>query len=452
MRTSRRLWNLTPALATGLLALLPGRAIAQGQPRPAQAAAPVTATAPAEKKPPFHRFLISVKNNYFPAGNPQNIYPTQIRTFVSRYTVPECPIAWRVQMNTLHGGKQDDVEIVSIENGKMTIFLTPTRGMGLTAVVRDNVRIGWNSPIQEIVNPRYINLNNRGGLGWLDGFTEMMCRCGLEWNGHPGQDSFTGPNGAETKQDLTLHGRIANLPAQEVELIALREPPYTITIRARVDEKMFHGPKLELQTELSTEPGSNTFRIRDVVINRGSKSQEFQMLYHANFGPPILEEGAKLLTPIERITPFNDHAASGLDTFDTFAGPTAGFVEQVYCIRPKADVNGRTLAVLRDRAGGRAVSIRYATKELPFLTLWKNTESLEDGYVTGIEPGTNFPNNRLIERAHGRVPVLKPGEGYAMSLEFGVHFGESEIGPVVDEVARIQGDTRPVVDQQPEKK
>jgi len=441
-------WNSSVAV---LLGLHPSPGFSQTQPQ-AQPAQPQAASPTAEKKPPFHRMLISVKNNYYPARDQQNILPAQIRMFASRYTVPECPIPWRVQMNTLHGGKQDDVEIISIENGKMTIFLTPTRGMGLTAVVRDEVRVGWDSPIKNMVNPKFINLNNRGGLGWLEGFNEMMCRCGIEWNGHPGQDRFTDTNGAETTLDLTLHGRIANLPAQEVEFIALREPPYTLTIRGRVDEMMFHGPKLELYTELSTEPNSNTFRIRDMVVNRGAQPQEIQMLYHSNFGAPILEEGAKFLAPLERITPFNDHAATGLDTFDTFAGPTPGFVEQVYCMKPKADADGRTLAMLRDKSGKRAVAIRFATAELPYLTLWKNTEAVEDGYVTGIEPGTNYPNNRRIEREHGRVPILKPGGQYAMALEFGVYLGEAEIKPVVDEIVRIQGDTRPIAAKQPEKK
>ena len=176
------------------------------------------------------------------------------------------------------------------------------------------------------------------------------------------------------------------------------------------------------------------------------------MLYHSNFGPPILEEGAKFLAPLERITPFNDHAALGLETFDTFDKPTPGFVEQVYCMKPKADADGRTLALLRDKAGKRAVSIRYATAQLPYLTLWKNTEALEDGYVTGIEPGTNYPNNRRVEREKGRVPVLKPGANHTMALEYGIHFGDAEIKPVVDEIARIQGDTKPIIDPHPEKK
>jgi hypothetical protein len=30
--------------------------------------------------------------------------------------------------------------------------------------------------------------NGRGGPGWLEGFNELVTRCGYEWVGHPGMD------------------------------------------------------------------------------------------------------------------------------------------------------------------------------------------------------------------------------------------------------------------------
>ena len=45
------------------------------------------------------------------------------------------------------------------------------------------------SPVEEIVHPKYIDLESRGGLGWLEGFNEWMVRCGLEFAGHPGEDT-----------------------------------------------------------------------------------------------------------------------------------------------------------------------------------------------------------------------------------------------------------------------
>src|SRR6516162_5759605 len=88
--------------------------------------------------------------------------------------------------------------------------------------------------------------------------------------------------GEEATMDLTLHGKIANIPASEVEVVIDAAPPHRIRLRGTVNERMFYGPKLELQTEISTEPGSTSFRVADVITNRGAQDQEFELLYHTN--------------------------------------------------------------------------------------------------------------------------------------------------------------------------
>ena len=120
--------------------------------------------------------------------------------------------------------------------------------------------------------------------------------------------------------DLTLHGKISNIPASEVMVTVDRQAPYTIRVRGRVDERVFFGPKLELWTEISTVPGSGKFTISDTLTNRGSEPQEFMLIYHANYGSPLLEQGARLVAAAERVAPFNEHAAKA-------ANKTAHFVE-----------------------------------------------------------------------------------------------------------------------------
>jgi hypothetical protein len=369
----------------------------------------------------------------------------------AKEATPGCPVAWAVRKRTLHGGKQEGVELVVIDNGKLQITVIPTRGMGILAVTMGDVRLGWDSPVKDIVHPQFIHLTSRGGLGWLEGFNEWLCRCGLENNGGPGPDRFINNVGDEAVMELTLHGKIANLPAQEVELVVDREPPYRIRLRGRVDERMLFGPKLELQTELSTEPGTSTFRLADVVTNRGTQPQEFQMLYHVNYGRPILEEGARFLAPVERVTPYNDRAAKAVGTYNQFTGPTPGFIEQVYLMRPLADKDGRTVILLQNKTADRATSISYSLKELPYLTLWKNTAAEKDGYVTGLEPGTNFPNHRAIERKHGRVPKLAGDASHAMTLDFGIHVGKDEVQRMAERIKAIQADRKPIVDDRPQK-
>ena len=83
------------------------------------------------------------------------------------------------------------------------------------------------------------------------------------------------------------------------------------------------------------------------------------------------------------------------------------------------------------------------SEQLPYLTVWKNTASKADGYVTGIEPGTGYPYNRSVERATGRLPKLKPGQTKKFRLDFGIHQGEGAVNRIVEKVKTLQGADAP---------
>lgn len=346
---------------------------------------------------------------------------------------------WSVKKETLHGGKQEGVELITVDNGVMQIVIIPTRGMSIYEVRSKDMRLGWDSPVEGIVNPAFIDLESRGGLGWLEGFNEWMVRCGLEFAGHPGTDEFVNNTGDKATMDLTLHGKIGNIPASAVEVIVDAQPPHRIRVRGIVFEKFFYGPKLKLTSEVSVVPGEDTLRIDDTITNLGSANQEFQIIYHTNFGKPLLGKGAKLHAAVKQIAPMNEQAAKGIDDYATYAGPTTGFIEQVYLLEPLANPNGRTGAVLQNAKGTRAASMFWSTKQLPYLTIWKNTAAVEDGYVTGIEPATGFPYNRKIERAAGRVPQLKPGESRQFTVDFGLHGDPQSVNAVLKKIKKIQG-------------
>jgi hypothetical protein len=367
----------------------------------------------------------------------------------SRDVTFQSATAWSVRRLALHGGKQEGCELIVLDNGKLKITVVPTRGMSVLEVTTGDVRLGWSSPVKQIVHPQFMRLESRGGLGWLEGFNEWMVRCGLEFAGHPGQDEFVNNVGEKATMDLTLHGKIGNIPASEVSVVVDSEAPHRIRVKGTVFEQAFYGPKLELTTEISTELGSDTFRIDDRVTNHGAFEQEYQVIYHCNFGPPLLEKGSRVLTAAKRISPFNAHAAEGLKQWPTYDAPTKGFVEQVYCLEPLADPEGRGIVMLENAAADRAITMRWSTDSLPYLTLWKNTAAAEDGYVTGLEPGTGFPYNRRIERLAGRVPKLGPNASRDFRIDVGIHVGKSQIAGEAAVIERLQGATAVVVSTEP---
>ena len=350
----------------------------------------------------------------------------------------ESAVGWSVRKVTLHGGKQDGVDLITVDNGVLQIVVIPSRGMNIYEVRKGNLRLGWDSPVKEIVHPKYINLESRGGLGWLDGFNELMVRCGLEYAGHPGLDSFINNTGDTAEMDLTLHGKVGNIPASEVEILIEWEAPHRIRVRGVVYERLFFGPKLKLVAEVSTVPGADTFRVEDSVTNLGGAAQEYQVIYHSNFGSSILERGAQVVVAAKSVTPMNAHAAKAVSTFNRYEGPIAGFVEEVYLLEPYADEAGRAAALLKNANGTLGALIAWRRAELPYLTIWKNSVALEDGYVTGIEPGTGYPFNRSVERKYGRVPKLAPGASQHFALEFSLLEGRNAVNAAQDRIERIQ--------------
>jgi hypothetical protein len=310
--------------------------------------------------------------------------------------------------------------------------------------------LGWRSPVLGPVHPRHVNLAECGGLGWLAGFDEWLCRCGLSSNGPPGEDVYTDKAGRTRRAHLTLHGRIANQPAQYVEVRVNLDPPFELSVIGQVEESGLFFPHLHLTTTYTTAPGSNRLVIHDVVENRSAQPAEMQLLYHCNIGPPFLEGGSRVVMPIREMAPLTTRAAAGMDTFDTFAKPQAGFEEQVYCHDLLADSGGRTLALLYNRSADRGLALRFNRNELPCFTVWKNTGAVEDGYVTGLEPATNYPNFKTFERQRGRVRALPPGGRWEATWTMEVLDSAQAVAAVLAEVVTLQTHERAIIHRQPQ--
>lgn len=322
--------------------------------------------------------------------------------------------SWSINTRTLHGGTQEGVDIIEVNNGKLSFVILPTRGMGIWKGECGEVSLGWGSPVKQPVHPAFVQSLENGGLGWLRGFNEWIVRCGLSSMGAPGTDTLVDNNGNAMEAFLPLHGNVANIPAHTV---SIEVSETGITVKGIVDETMLFGPALRLETAISTEFGSGALSIEDTVTNIGDNPSEHQLLYHVNYGEPLLEKGAKFKAPFKQMAPRDPRAAEGIDNYDTFDEAKPGFVEQAYFFELAGKRGSQeTVAMLRNAAGDKASLVRYSLKDFPCFTLWKNTAGKKDGYVTGLEPATSYPNARRFERGKGRVLTLAGGESRTTKL------------------------------------
>jgi len=354
---------------------------------------------------------------------------------------------WSVKSYTLRGGLQEGVQVVEVNNGKLTFAILPTRGMGIWKGQCGDITLGWDSPVKDPVNPAFINLQDRGGLGWLKGFNEWFVRCGLNSMGAPGMDTVLDYSGNEFDVPLTLHGNIANVPARAVSVEITDE---AIIVKGEVDETMMFGPALRLNTVIRTEFRSGKMTIIDTVTNLGNNPQEHEMLYHINYGAPLLEKGSRMIAPFKQVAPRDSRSAAGIDTFDAYGAPQSGFVEQVYKYELAGKRGSReTMTMLRNGTGDKASLLRFTLKDFPCFTLWKNTAGKADGYVTGLEPATSYPNSRRFEREKGRVITLAGGESRTTTLSIETLDTKKAIKAAEAEIKTLQKTAKAKVHRQP---
>jgi hypothetical protein len=345
---------------------------------------------------------------------------------------------WSITKKTLRGGVSAGIDVVEIDNGAFSISVLPTRGMGLWKGDYKGIPLGWSSPVKLPVHPGFVNLTERSGLGWLSGFNELLCRCGLQSHGAPGPDVVPDGNGSSTEIPLTLHGKIANTAAHRVEVAVSDIGAGTLSVTGTVDEAMLFGSCLRLTSRLETRAGSNRVTVIDRVTNLAGQPHEVELLYHTNIGRPFLEPNSRFHAPFRDMAPADARSAEDVDTWDTYLAPTTGYAEQCYFVELLADDRDQTLVLLENAAADKGVCLQFSRSELPCFTLWKNTQAEADGYVTGLEPGTSLPNHRSFERSSGRVVRLDAGESITARLDLTVHDSSEALGEVRRQIAELQ--------------
>ncbi|MGY0197433.1 aldose 1-epimerase family protein [Leptothrix sp. BB-4] len=341
----------------------------------------------------------------------------------------------------LSEGRREGIEVIEVDNGTLRVWLLPQRGLGIWKVWRSAQEFGWRSPVSGPVHPMHVPIQDPSGLGWLEGFDELMCRCGLMSNGPP----VFGPDG---RVQFSLHGRIANLPAEDLQ-IRHDELTGRVDITAVVHETRFLQFNLKLTSTLSMLPGEASFSIHDVVSNLAPAATHCQLMYHHNVGLPVLGEGAEVVAPVAELAPRDARAAEGVATWSRVGAPQHGYAEQVFYTTLHAAEDGSTQVLLKSADGETGAGIRFNVRQLPCFVVWKNEAATSDGYVVGIEPSTNFPNPRPFEVEQGRAVSLASGASTTFDLRFDFLRGDGELRSAEAAIKLLMTDRDPQVHPSP---
>ena len=343
---------------------------------------------------------------------------------------------------TLQGGLRQGVDVIEVDNGAFRFIVVPTRGMGIWKASLGQLQLGWNSPVKGPVHPTFVRLWEPSGLGWLDGFDELLVRCGLQSNGAPEFDR-------QGELVYPLHGKIANIPAHKVEL-TIDGDSGEIALSGTVDEARLFGNKLRMVSTITTQLGRPGMTLCDTITNISAQQCELELLYHINFGSPLLDPGSKLVVAAAKVAPRDAAAVGNLPEWDSYGPQTPGSQEAVFFFDLLSDADGMTQALLHNAAAEQGVSLKFNKNQLPHFTQWKNRQAEADGYVTGLEPAINFPNIRSFEKQQGRVAVLAPGESRQFEIALEVHGDAASVAAAKEAVARLQAGVVPEVLEKPD--
>ena len=324
-----------------------------------------------------------------------------------------------VRLAELADGPERGVRVADVYTGSgfaFTVLLD--RGMDIGAATYNGRALAWQAqpgtPAPSFYEP--------AGLGWLRTFHGgLVATCGLTYAGAPSVDQG---------QALGLHGRIGHIPARHVYADAEWEgDAYVIRVQGKMRETVIFGEDLLLNRRITAWMGESRLLIEDTVENIGYLPAPHMMLYHCNFGWPLIAEGTELIVPSTKISPRDAIAQAGWGEATRFEAPQAGYAEQVFFHDTRADAEGYVTAILAnrvlDQGRGFGAYVRYHQAELPRLVEWKQMGA--GTYVVGIEPANCLVMGRADERARGTLVTLAPGEKREYSVEIGALPGNAAI-------------------------
>lgn len=313
-------------------------------------------------------------------------------------------------------GTEADVELIQVRTGAgLTYYVSPMRCLDISLTEFGGVPISWQASTGD-VHPAHYRAER---MEWLrTAVGGLLMTCGLRQVGSPSQDQG---------ELLGLHGRIHHTPARQVSAQGhWVNDEYDTLISGIVEETRIFGEYLRLTREIRSRLGENRISIHDQVENLGFEPSPLMLLYHFNFGFPLMSEETRITFPSQQVVP--REAETPLDGYQQWQAPTPGYRERVYYheqIINDPDHQGWATAIIQNpkfplaNGGNWDLSARlsWTTKNLPRLVQWKMPGA--GVHVLGIEPANCYVEGRAKERQRKTLTYIEPGQSlsYELTLE-----------------------------------
>ena len=298
----------------------------------------------------------------------------------------------------LSGGKADGMRALEVYNAsKLRFTVSLDRGGDIPYLFYDSKSMSYIAPCG-MAAPQYYE---KEGAGFLKSFTAgFLTTCGLTAVGSPCVDDG---------ESLPLHGTVSHIPCEQFSYDINDE---SITVNLKLYDAALFSHKLMLERKYICGMNDDILIIRDKVTNIGSKQTPYMILYHCNFGYPLLCEKSRLEINSTGVAPRDARAEEGIAEWNKILTPQADFTEQCYyhtfSEKPRISLSNPEIKT--------EMTMTFSDKSLDCFTQWKMMGEYE--YVMGLEPGNCLPDGRDVMREKGILKFLAPGESAENEIRF----------------------------------
>ncbi len=305
--------------------------------------------------------------------------------------------------SVLTEGKEDGLKIVNIDNGSgLTCTLLEGRCLDIAKLSYKGINLGFLGK-PGLQNPSLLSVTPGEFTRYFHG--GMLYTCGLR---------NVGPNDTDESGEYPYHGRLGMTPTEEVNTL-VNWDDNVIKVSGKVVLSSLFGYNLVLHRQIEIPLFGNEINITDKVENQGFSDETIMLLYHVNFGWPMLSNQTKLEINSKSVEPRDSIAQSGIKTWNTFENPIDNYQEQVFYHDPICEEDHFAHAYVINKQLGLHVDVSYDKEVLPQLIEWKSMASGD--YALGIEPSTSRVSGRISEKDNNRVVKLKAGEERIFTLK-----------------------------------
>lgn len=302
---------------------------------------------------------------------------------------------------TVAEGKAKGTDLIEVRTaGGLELEIRPDTGLDIGQCLFKGKNMSWLSK-NGYDSPAVISPYETEFVHTFPG--GLLYTCGLR---------SAGPANRDGDEWHPLHGRYHSIAAEQ---ICSEITGNEIRISGTVRETALFGHALEVKRLIRIPAYGSSVTVEDTVTNLTPSDEEYMMIYHCNFGYPLLSEKARLILPEERETvPRTPFAATGTDRACEFDPPVPGEEERVFFQKMKKEYQAR----LVNPELKTEMKITWSGDTLPILSQWRSMASGD--YVLGLEPTNCYIMGRHDERENGTLPVLKAYESIqnTVTIEF----------------------------------